>query len=528
MNKTINKEYLFVLALLFLTSIGILFQFYYGFSWTSTSGHTFASDDAFITYRYAENLFLGNGAYFNIGEKVEGYSNFLYLVLMLPAFLFTTENIYIYSTLVNTLLLFMVMFLFFKILTKHLSKTDALLGTSLIGLNPAIWANVTTGLETMLVLFIFVFLWHSVESPRNKQNISLLIFISTLSMLARVDGFIFPIIASFYLVLNKEKKLGLSLIFYTISFMSVYALIRYYYYDDIIANTYYAKVSGDLLQRIYAGIKYLYEQTFFNGIAFYALFILFYFIKNRQTLIKKILSFPFIFLFIWTSYLIYIGGDIYYERFLLVLLVLSIYYFMLFYSDKKLSVKILLLLFAFIFSFNIFFQDNRFAYQEKNYDMWIRLGKFLKVAPKDYVLAIDAAGKVPYYSELKTIDMLGLNNKEIGKMKVNDRDFHAGHTKFNADYTLSLKPHLIAAWMDVNQDQGWGIMKEKYKQEYVLKYLVNSSRENLSDNIYDVESLEDVCKSKLIQKEFNYAVLVRKDSLLHMPRLSQKVPDFCN
>lgn len=525
----LHKENIYILLIVLLTSIGIYFQFYYGFSWTITSGHTFASDDAFITYRYAQNLFLGNGAYFNIGEKVEGYSNFLYLLLLLPAFLFTTENIYIYSTLANTLLLFMGMFLFFKILTKHLSKTDALLGTSLIGLNPAVWANVTTGLETMLVLFIFVFFWHSVASPRNRQNITLLILISTLSMLARVDGFIFPTIVSFYLLLNKEKKLGLSLILYVISFMSLYALIRYYYYDDIIANTYYAKVSGDLLQRIYAGIKYLYMQTFFNGIAFYALFILFYFIKNRRTLIKQLLAFPSVFLFIWTAYLIYIGGDIYFERFLLVSLVLSIYYFLLFYSDRKLSVKILLLLFAFIFSFSIFFQDGRFAYQEKNYDMWINLGKFLKVAPKDYVLAIDAAGKVPYYSELKTIDMLGLNNKEIGKMKVDDRDFRAGHTKFNADYTLSLRPNLIAAWMmDANQDQEWGITKEKYKQEYVLKYLVNSSRENHSNNIYDVEFLENTCKTELIKKEFNYAVLVRKDSLLRMPKLSQKVPDFCN
>src|SRR6185436_3393334 len=35
-------------------------------------------DDAFISYRYAENLAHGIGLVFNPGERVEGYSNFLW------------------------------------------------------------------------------------------------------------------------------------------------------------------------------------------------------------------------------------------------------------------------------------------------------------------------------------------------------------------------------------------------------------------------------------------------------------------
>src|SRR5438094_6374855 len=40
------------------------------------------ADDAFITFRYARNLAAGQGAVFNPGEYVEGYSNFLQLVLL--------------------------------------------------------------------------------------------------------------------------------------------------------------------------------------------------------------------------------------------------------------------------------------------------------------------------------------------------------------------------------------------------------------------------------------------------------------
>jgi hypothetical protein len=38
-------------------------------------------DDAFISFRYAENLATGRGLVFNVGERVEGYSNFLWTVL---------------------------------------------------------------------------------------------------------------------------------------------------------------------------------------------------------------------------------------------------------------------------------------------------------------------------------------------------------------------------------------------------------------------------------------------------------------
>lgn len=39
-------------------------------------------DRAFVTFRYAENIANGHGAAFNVGERVEGYSNFTWLVLV--------------------------------------------------------------------------------------------------------------------------------------------------------------------------------------------------------------------------------------------------------------------------------------------------------------------------------------------------------------------------------------------------------------------------------------------------------------
>ena len=45
-----------------------------------TSVSWFLTDDAFISFRYVRNLLNGHGLVFNAGERVEGYSNFLWIL----------------------------------------------------------------------------------------------------------------------------------------------------------------------------------------------------------------------------------------------------------------------------------------------------------------------------------------------------------------------------------------------------------------------------------------------------------------
>ena len=44
----------------------------------------YVNDDAYITFRYSRFLAMGRGPYFNVGERVEGYSNLLLMLLMVP------------------------------------------------------------------------------------------------------------------------------------------------------------------------------------------------------------------------------------------------------------------------------------------------------------------------------------------------------------------------------------------------------------------------------------------------------------
>ncbi|HXF48251.1 MAG TPA: hypothetical protein VNL73_02350, partial [Verrucomicrobiae bacterium] len=57
----------------FLLSLLLVFQFL---------GFNLLQDDAFISFRYIRNFLDGHGLVFNVGERVEGYTNFFWIMLL--------------------------------------------------------------------------------------------------------------------------------------------------------------------------------------------------------------------------------------------------------------------------------------------------------------------------------------------------------------------------------------------------------------------------------------------------------------
>src|SRR5262249_7864643 len=42
----------------------------------------FFCDDSYISYRYSQNFAAGHGLVYNLGERIEGYTNFLWVVML--------------------------------------------------------------------------------------------------------------------------------------------------------------------------------------------------------------------------------------------------------------------------------------------------------------------------------------------------------------------------------------------------------------------------------------------------------------
>jgi hypothetical protein len=74
-----------------------------------------------------------------------------------------------------------------------------------------------------------------------------------------------------------------------------------------------------------------------------------------------------------------------------------------------------------------------------------RLGVILKgILPEDTILAIVPAGVVPYLTGFETIDMLGLNDREIGRQAVPDMGSgRMGHEKGSGRIVLGREPDVI-------------------------------------------------------------------------------------
>ena len=113
-------------------------------------------DDAFISFRYAANLVAGHGLVWNPGERVEGYSNFLWTLLMaVPIGMGFDPTTF--AWLVGLVLFPVTLWATFRMALELFSSLPlALLAVILLGTNSTFSAYATGGLETQLQTLLFL------------------------------------------------------------------------------------------------------------------------------------------------------------------------------------------------------------------------------------------------------------------------------------------------------------------------------------------------------------------------------------
>jgi hypothetical protein len=155
--------------------------------------------------------------------------------------------------------------------------------------------------------------------------------------------------------------------------------------------------------------------------------------------------------------------------------------------------------------------DRRFRYASgPKYDRWIALGRVL-AAPehRGKLLAVDAAGKIPYYSGLRSLDMLGLTDAHIGHQPA--ASFRVGHSKHDPDYVLAQRPDLVATWIDDGLDLRWGLPRARYAGAgYRLRYLAWARRYPPAEGaVVDVRGMDDARIAALVARGYSYGVAER-------------------
>jgi len=230
----------------------------------------FLCDDAFISFRYARNLAQGNGLVFNPGgERVEGYSNFLWVLILAAGQWFGISP----ERAANPLSFFCGLLLFAVVIHHCWRETPpggsrwwVLVPAVLLATNRswAVWC--TSGLETKLFeLLVISGVLSSVTEMRAMSQrrptfpYSALLFAG--ATLTRPDGLLFAacVMGSRLLIELTAKTLRKRTVATgALAFLlpvGAHYLFRWLYYHDIFPNTYYAKVGGHSWWSM--GAKYL-------------------------------------------------------------------------------------------------------------------------------------------------------------------------------------------------------------------------------------------------------------------------------
>jgi hypothetical protein len=146
----------------------------------------FQFDDAWITYRYAENLAAGNGFVYNSGEYVEGSTAPL-LVLLLSLFPWLGISIPNSSLALSILASIALLYLVWRICEPRIRPFGAFIAVVVVGFSPSLVLAPVSGMETTLFVALLLL---ACLAYRDDRPLLLGSAVAALA-LTRIDGLLF-------------------------------------------------------------------------------------------------------------------------------------------------------------------------------------------------------------------------------------------------------------------------------------------------------------------------------------------------
>ncbi len=493
--------------------VSVLVGTLYVMTHTTTLGY----DDAFISFRYARNFMAGEGLVFNPGERVEGYSNLLYVLLIAPlTAILSEDSVFPAAVALNGFAMFLGALLLARFPAPHGDRTWPWAAVFLTTANPLVWHAAWSAMETGLVLLGFVALWHAIAWTERGVDWKRLVYLAgsiAFCVLVRADGFILAGVAVCYLGLKKEWR-GFAVGAISVAgVFGAHMAWRMAYYGYPMPNTYYAKVSGTIPDRInFAWHTFKTLDVLYPAYVLCAGAVLVWLavtLMNRRNPLRT-LTFEVWFVPVWLAYWFYVGGDIFRHRFLLILIPISAYLFA-YRLAPMINRRVVLVACAAVMLY-MPAQGHRILSDEIKHDTWIELGRHFRETFPGEAIAVDAAGKMPYYSHAHTIDTLGLNDLHIAR--VEPEVFIPGHNKHDYDYVLAKRPGIITGWFAApSLDMGTYLQRSKYTEHgYEIAYVVYLLYGSASEGSYvDVRGMTEEEILDLQFRGYEYGVLLRSD-----------------
>lgn len=435
----------------------------------------FISDDALISLRYAQRFLAGQGLTWTDGLAVEGYSNLLWILLAsalgwLGLDLITAVRLLGFLGMGSTLLAIVV---FARRTGTEYSLVPGITGALTVALAApvAIWA--VGGLEQPLVAALLAWALVAIlPISKSCEQESMLKAAGRASVplgllcLTRPDGILFAVsLALAGLLLRRPRlealRVAARLMIWPAVMTVGQQVFRLAYYGEMVPNTALVKIAPSW-ERFLGGLSYLWQgalalSPFSELAALYLILVVF-----RPSMFARAFRMRALILFtpalIWMGYLAFVGGDIFYGWRHFVPLVTILSFLMVdltnwVLTDRLTSVKsrsLGMLVLGVLFASYVFvqFSDRRNVLAKG--ETWEWDGQVIGLALKrgfqneSPLLAVTAAGCLPYWSELPSVDMLGLNDYYIPRHR--PKDFGRGwigHELGDGRYVMGRRPDLV-------------------------------------------------------------------------------------
>jgi len=405
----------------------------------------FTVDDSYITFRYARNFFnLGIWNWNPDKDFVECYTSTSYAILSLISFFLKIEP-HIFAKFFGLLIGALIIRRIISLKLDYLKEISILI---IFFLNPFFYFHLFSGMETPL--FIYLILESLIYIEKRNFNVKIFYLILLLLPLTRPEGAVISIFFLAYSYKQDKHFKDRNFLIFLISAGAIYFLLRYNYFDKLLPNTFYHKsVDG------FSIFNFINIYTFNRSIIYVILTLsVVPFLVNMKVKISHILI-PFIIIFIY-----YLSSRLsmnFAERFFIQLFLPLIAF--LFINIKKSQIYFIFIL-SLLYSTSVIKNYNEIlhliSYKPRLTSSYEALGKALnKYKNQNLSIAMTDIGILPYYSDLYTLDIIGIcRNSDIS---------------FNLNYLQLSKPKILvfvangAFESDIDQDYKWQKELLEYK-----------------------------------------------------------------
>lgn len=445
-----------------------------------------ASDDAYISFRYAENLVRGHGLVFNPGQRVEGYTDFLWTLVAAAAIACKADPGQV--TVIINLASFAGLILLVERLGTRLKSSPTLIGiaTLFVTANYTLASFSTACIETMFAAMLVTLALERVDAGRPLQGG----IAGIAAALTHPDHGIFYAALGLALLADRDRRRDV--IRYAAPFLLIflpYLLWKHHYYGDWMPNTYYAKSA----EKAYfeQGIAYLLITIIGSGLWLTLPLVAVGIVCARRTLIGR---YSMLVLPVYLGYVAKVGGDFMLGRFMVPALPLWFlladagYRTLIARNHWRWAMVLLMPAAAVALPINVvkageiyhgvadertFGGVNEFATMKvgsMGYSIGQGLYRRLTSRHVEPMIAVWGIGMLGYYSKLPLFDMRGLTSPSVAHLPIEQRG-RPGHEKVaspglvvESGAKLSELPVFPRPFADLTalNFAGWGLFMVRY------------------------------------------------------------------